>query len=73
MPVCPPSSWSAPETDEPEQQRKDGAERCADRELERQNVDKITFGKKDARAERDENAERGAKKPRWKKRSEYIQ
>src|ERR1700761_1376942 len=71
--VFPPSSWSAPETEEPDQQRKNGAERCADRELKRQNVDKIAGGKKDTRAESDENAKHGAKKPRRKKGSEYIE
>ena len=73
MPVFPPSSWSAPETNEPDQQRKARAERCANRELKRQNVDEITGGKKDTRDESDENAKHGAKKPRRKKGSEYIE
>src|ERR1700685_4737911 len=72
MPVCPPFSWSAPETKQPEHQRKDGTERCADRELKRQNVGEITGGKKDARAESDENAKYGAKKPSREKGSEDI-
>jgi hypothetical protein len=61
---------SAPETKEPDQQRKDGAERGAERELKRQNVGQIAGSKKDARAERDENAEHGAKQPRREKGSE---
>ena len=73
MPAFPPSSWSAPETNEPKQQRKYGAERCADRKLKRQNVDKITGSKEDARAESDENAKHAAKKPCRKKGSEYIE
>src|ERR1700722_1286380 len=73
MPVFPPSSRSPPETNEPDQQCKDDAERCADRELKRQYVREITGGKKNARAESDENAEHGAKKPGRKEGSEYIE
>jgi len=41
--------------------------------LKRQNVGKITGGKKDTRTESDENAKRGAKKPRREKSSEYVE
>jgi ribonuclease HI len=73
MPVFPPSSWSAPETNEPDQQRNDDADRRADRELKRHNVRKITSSKKEACAESNEDADHAAKKPRRKKSSEYIE
>ena len=64
---------SAPETNEPHEQRGDGPERRADGELKRQNVDKISAREKDPRTEGDENAEHHAKEPRRKKGAEHIE